>query len=108
MSSEAMIPLSVPHLAGNEWKYTKDCLDTGWVSSVGSYVDRFERTFAERVGSRAAVACSSGTAALHVALLLSDIKADEEVVVPTLTFIAPANTVRYVGAHPVFIDAEAQ
>lgn len=106
MSSEPFIPLSVPHVAGNEWKYVKECLDTGWVSSVGSFVDRFERVFAERIGARHAVACTSGTAALHVALLLSGVEPGDEVVVPTLTFIAPANAVVYVGAHPVFVDAE--
>ena len=106
MSSEPFIPLSVPHIAGREWTYVKDCLDSGWVSSVGSYVDTFEQRFAERVGARAAVACASGTAALHVALILAGVQRDDEVVVSTLTFIAPANAVTYVGAHPVFIDAE--
>jgi perosamine synthetase len=105
MSSD-FIPLSAPHLDGNEWKYVKDCLDTGWVSSVGSYVDRFERELAARVGAPAAVACSSGTAALHVALLLAGVQRDDEVVLPTLTFIAPVNAVTYLGAHPVLIDAE--
>jgi perosamine synthetase len=100
------IPLSAPHLNGNEWKYVKDCLDTGWVSSVGGYVDRFERELAARVGAPAAVACSSGTAALHVALLLAGVQKDDEVVLPTLTFIAPVNVVTYLGAHPVLIDAE--
>ncbi len=100
------IPLSVPHLAGNEWSYIKDCLDTGWVSSVGSYVDRFEREFAAKVGAKAAIACASGTAALHVSLLVAGVKPDDAVVLSTLTFIAPANTIRYVNAWPVLIDAE--
>lgn len=102
------IPLSVPHLAGNEWRYIKECLDTGWVSAVGSYVDRFETEFAKRVGARFAVACGSGTSALHVALRLVGVAAGEEVVVPTLTFIASANAVTYQGAQPVFVDAEAK
>lgn len=106
MSSDTFIPLSVPHVAGNEWKYVKECLDTGWVSSVGSFVDRFERELAARIGARHAIACTSGTAALHVALLLSGVERGDEVLVPTLTFIAPANAVTYVGAHPVFVDAE--
>lgn len=105
--SEDFIPLSVPHLGGNEWKYVKDCLDTGWVSAVGAYVERLESEFAKRVGARFAVACGSGTAALHVALRLAGVGRDDEVIVPTLTFIASANAVAYQGAHATFIDAEA-
>lgn len=102
------IPLCVPEIRGNEWKYIKECLDTGWVSSVGSYVDRFERMVAERVGARHAVATVNGTSALHIALQLVGVERDDEVVVPTLTFIAPANAIRYAGAWPVFIDAEPE
>jgi perosamine synthetase len=102
----APIPLCVPELTGNEWTYVKDCLDTGWVSSVGAYVERFERAIADAVGARYAVAMGSGTAALHVALLVAGVEADDEVLVSTLTFIAPANAVRYVGAWPLFVDAE--
>jgi len=108
MPSDAFIPLSVPHIAGNEWAYVKECLDTGWVSSVGSFVDRFERAFAERVSAPAAVACASGTAALHVALILAGVRPGDEVLVPSLTFIAPANAVAYLHAHPLFMDAEAE
>lgn len=100
------IPLTVPHLAGNEWDYVKECLDTGWVSSAGAFVERFERAIAEAVGVKHAVATVSGTAALHVALLVAGVQPDDEVLVSTLTFIAPANAIRYVGAWPVFIDAE--
>lgn len=100
------IPLIVPEIRGNEWKYVKECLDTNWVSSVGSYVDRFERMTADLVGSKYAIATVNGTAALHIALLLAGVEADDEVIVSTLTFIAPANAIRYVGAWPVFIDAE--
>ena len=100
------IPLIVPELGGNEWKYVKECLDTNWVSSVGSYVDRFERMVAERAGTKYAVATVNGTAALHIALLLAGVEANDEVLVSSLTFIAPANAIRYVGAWPVFIDAE--
>ena len=107
-SKPAFIPLSVPHLAGQEWAYVKECLDTGWVSSVGSFVDRFESAFAARVNAPAAVACSSGTAALHVALLLAGVEPGDEVLVPSLTFIAPANAVAYLHAHPVFLDAEPE
>lgn len=100
------IPLCVPEIRGNEWQYVRDCLDTGWVSSVGSYVDRFERGLAERVGARHGVATTCGTAALHTALLVAGVEPDDEVLVSTLTFIAPANAVRYAGAWPVFVDAE--
>jgi perosamine synthetase len=100
------IPLTVPQLAGNEWAYVKECLDTGWVSSAGAFVERFERAVADAVGARYAVATVSGTAALHVALLVAGVQPGDEVLVSTLTFIAPANAIRYVGAWPVFIDAE--
>lgn len=100
------IPLCVPDISGNEWQYVKECLDTSWVSSVGSYVDRFEQQMAEYVGSQYAVATVNGTAALHVALLVSGVQPDDEVLVSTLSFIAPANAIRYAGAWPVFIDAE--
>jgi perosamine synthetase len=100
------IPLCVPEIRGREWEYIKECLDTGWVSSVGSFVDRFERETAARAGTRYAVATATGTAALHIALLAAGVQPDDEVLVSTLTFIAPANAVRYAGAWPVFIDAE--
>jgi perosamine synthetase len=96
----------VPHLGGREWEYVKECLDTNWVSSSGPFVDRFERMLADYVGTKFAVATSSGTAALHVALLVAGVEPDDAVLVSTLTFIASANAVRYVGAWPVFIDAE--
>jgi perosamine synthetase len=101
-----LIPLCVPAIAGNEWAYIKECLDTNWVSSVGSFVDRFEREMAAAAGTRFAVATVNGTAALHVALLLVGVEPGDEVVVSDLTFIAPANAVRYLGAQPVFVDAE--
>jgi len=104
----AYIPLSVPEIRGNEWKYVKECLDTGWVSSAGDYVNRFERMIAETVGTHSAVATSSGTSALHIALLVSGVQPDDEVLVSTLTFIAPVNAIRYVGAWPVLMDAEPQ
>ncbi|MGA7244116.1 MAG: LegC family aminotransferase [Terracidiphilus sp.] len=100
------IPLIVPEIRGNEWQYVKECLDTNWVSSVGSYVERFEQMTAERAGSRFAIATVNGTSALHIALLLAGVERDDEVLISTLTFIAPANAIRYAGAWPVFIDAE--
>ena len=105
-ANDGMIPLCVPELRGNEWKYVQECLDTGWVSSVGAYVDRFENELAQRVGTKYAVATVNGTSALHIALLVAGVKPDDEVITSSLTFIAPANTIRYVGAYPVFIDAE--
>jgi perosamine synthetase len=106
-SSNSFIPLCVPCLRGNEWAYVRECLDSGWVSSAGSYVDRFESRLAERVGAAYGVATVNGTAALHIALKVAGVQPDDEVLVSALTFIAPANAIRYVGAWPVFIDAEA-
>ena len=100
------IPLCVPHVIGNEWKYIKDCLDSNWVSSAGPYVDRFEQDMAKKIGLPFAVAATNGTAALHLTLMALGVKADDEVVTSTLTFIAPVNTIKYVNAHPVLIDAE--
>lgn len=100
------IPLCVPEIRGNEWRYIKECLDTGWVSSVGNFVDRFESELAKRVGAKFAVATVNGTAAIHIALLVSGVEPNDEVLVSTLTFIAPVNAIRYSGAWPVFIDAE--
>lgn len=101
-----VIPNAVPHLAGNEWKYLKECLDTNWVSSVGPFVDRFEREVAAYVGVPHAVATVNGTAALHVALVAAGVQPGDEVLVPALTFIATANAVSYCGAQPVFLDSE--
>jgi perosamine synthetase len=100
------IPNAVPHLAGNEWKYVKECLDTNWVSSAGPFVDRFEREIAAHVGVAHAVATVNGTAALHVALLAAGVRPGDEVIVPAFTFVATANAVAYCGAHPVFLDSE--
>lgn len=102
------IPLCEPEIRGNEWKYIKECLDTNWVSSVGKYVEKFEHCLADYIGVKHAVACMNGTAALHMALLAAGLRPDEEVLVPALTFIAPANAVRYIGAWPVFIDVDPQ
>ena len=103
-----VIPLSEPVIAGNEWKYIKECLDTGWVSSVGSYVNRFEKMVAEYVGCKYGIAVVNGTSALHLSLLVCDVKSGDEVIVPTLTFVATANVVRYCGADPVFIDCDQE
>ena len=103
-----MIPLSVPNLSGNEWKYIKECLDTNWVSSVGSYVNLFEKTVAEFCGVRSAVAISNGTSALHISLLLSGVQRGDLVILPNITFVAPANVIKYTGADPVLIDVDEQ
>lgn len=107
-TSAEFIPLCVPEIRGNEWQYIKECLDTNWVSSVGLFVDRFERMLADYVGASHAVASVNGTAALHIALLVAGVQPDDEVLVSSLAFIAPANAIRYVGAWPVFIDAERE
>lgn len=99
-----MIPLCIPEIRGNELKYVKDCIDTNWVSSVGSYVNLFEERFSEYVGSKSAVVTNNGTAALQLALLTLGIGKDDEVIVPSLTFISPINTLKYVGATPIFVD----
>lgn len=99
-----MIPLCIPEISGNEWKYVKDCLDTNWVSSAGSYVDRFENNFKEYMGSKSAVVTMNGTAALELALRTLGIGQGDEVIVSSMTFISPVNTIRYVGAEPIFVD----
>lgn len=106
--AKRMISLSEPEISGNEWKYIKECLDTGWVSSAGKYVNKFEKMTADYVGTKYAVAVVNGTAAIHLSLLTCDVKPDDEVIVPTLTFIAPVNTVRYCNAVPVFMDCEPE
>ena len=105
-SMKFKIPLSVPVISGNEWKYIKECLDTEWVSSVGSYVSRFEEMVARYVGVKYAVATVNGTSALHISLIACNVKPEDEVIVPALTFVAPVNVVRYCGAHPVFMDCD--
>ncbi len=101
-----MIPLSVPHLSGNEWKYLKECLDTQWVSSVGPFVDRFEKEIAEYVGSKYAVAVVNGTSALHMALQIAGVQENDEVLVSDLTFVASVNSILYCNAKPVFMDVD--
>lgn len=102
---DAPAALHEPCFGGREWDYVKDCLDTGWVSSVGSYVDRFEAMLAERSDVPRAIATVNGTAALHMCLLLAGVEAGDEVIIPTLTFVATANAVRYCGATPHFVDS---
>lgn len=100
------IALHEPTFSGREWEYVKDCLDSGWVSSAGSYVDRFEREIAAYCGVEYAVAIVNGTAALHACLMVADVRIGDEVIVPALTFVATANAVAYCGAVPHFADIE--
>ncbi|MCX5907027.1 MAG: aminotransferase class I/II-fold pyridoxal phosphate-dependent enzyme, partial [Deltaproteobacteria bacterium] len=108
MQKRKRIHVSEPVFNGNEWKYLKDCLDTGWVSSVGKYVNLFEEKVAAYTGAQFAVSTVNGTAAIHTALLVAGVKPGDRVVVPTLTFIATVNPVIYCGAIPVFVDAEEE
>ena len=103
-----MLLLSAPNIAGNEWKYVQECLDTGWVSSVGSYVTRFENVLAEFARCKYAVATSNGTTALHIALLLAGVKDKDYVIAPNVTFVASINAIKYTGADPVLLDVDAE
>lgn len=100
------VSLHEPYFSGNEWDYVKECLDTGWVSSAGPFVERFEQDLARFTGVKRAVAVVNGTAALHIALLLAGVQPTDEVLLPTLTFIATANAVMYCQAVPHFVDSE--
>ncbi|MDS1369862.1 LegC family aminotransferase [Aliarcobacter butzleri] len=104
--TQEFIPLHEPRFIGNEKKYLNDCIDSTFVSSVGKYVDIFEKEFAKTVGSKFAVATVNGTAALHISLLLADVKKDDEVITQPLTFIATCNAISYIGAKPIFIDVD--
>lgn len=99
------VALHEPLFAGREWEYVKECLDTGWVSSGGAFVERFERMLAGEVGAARAVATVNGTAALHACLLVAGVRPGDEVVMPTLTFVATANAVSHCGGIPHFVDS---
>jgi len=101
-----LIPVSKPSLIGREKEYVMDCLDSTWISSNGKYIELFEKEFAAYIGVKHAVACSNGTVALHLALLSFGIRTGDEVIVPTLTYVATANAVTYTGATPVLADCE--
>lgn len=100
------VPLSVPKFIGNEKKYMEECIDTTFVSSVGKFVDRFEEDITHYTGCKRAVVCVSGTNALHMSLMLADVKRDDEVLTQALTFVATCNALSYIGAHPVFLDVD--
>lgn len=99
------VALHEPKFTGNEWQYVKDCLDSGWVSSVGEYVTQFEQRLAAYTGIPHVVAVVNGTAALHMCLILADVQREDEVLIPSLTFVATANAVVYCGAHPHFVES---
>ena len=99
-----MIPLSVPHLNGNEWKYVKDCLDTGWISSAGSYVNEFETKVADFVGAKYGIACMNGTVGLQIAQIIAGVLPSDYIIAPNLTFIATLNSIKYTGATPILVD----
>lgn len=99
------IPVYQPSLTGNEKKYVNDCLDTTWISSKGKYVTEFESKFADYIGVKYATAVSNGTVAVHLALESLGIGSGDEVIVPTLTYIASVNAIKYTGAEPVFVDS---
>ena len=103
-----MILLSGPNVSGNEWKYVKDCLDTAWVSSVGAYVDQFERMVADFSSAKYGVAASNGTSALHISLELCGVKRNDYVIVPNVTFIASVNSICYTKARPILMDIDPE
>lgn len=105
-STDCPVLLHGPSLEGNCWSYVKQCIDTGWVSSAGAFVERFEKELAAYTGAGYVVAVVNGTAALHVALQLAGVQRDEEVLMPSLTFIATANATSYCGAVPHFVDVD--
>ena len=103
-----VIPLSVPHLGGNELKYVTECIQTGWVSSAGAYVSQFEKMVAEYAGQKYGVAAVNGTSGLHLAMHMLGVKEGDLVIVPNITFIASANAVAYTKAEPLFIDVDPE
>ncbi len=109
MAARELVPriyLSPPHMEGEETELLRNALESNWVAPVGPHVDAFESEFSESVGSRHAVALNSGTAALHLALRVTGVGAGDQVIVPSLTFVASVNPIRYLGAEPVFVDSE--
>lgn len=104
--SESRISVAVPSLDGNEKKYLNECIDENWISSAGKFIGRFEADFGRYVATSHAMTCANGTAALHLALAAVGVKEGDEVIMPTFTYVATANAVRYCGAKPVFVDCE--
>ncbi|WP_299259083.1 LegC family aminotransferase [uncultured Aquimarina sp.] len=105
-NTDDFIPLHAPVFIGNEKKYLNDCIDSTFVSSVGKFVDQFEEEMKRFTGAKYAIATVNGTAALHIALLMTGVEQNDEVITQPLTFIATANALSYIGAHPVFVDVD--
>ena len=101
-----IIPLSVPNLKGNELQYVTTAVKTEWVSTSGPYVSEFEEKVAEYVHSAGAVSCQNGTSGLHISLILAGVTREDAVIVPTLTFVAAVNPVKYIDAYPIFMDCD--
>lgn len=108
MSEHPYIPVAEPLLAGNELKYVTDCIETGWISSLGKYVKDFEQQFAAYCGAKYGIATANGTVAIHLLAATLNLGPDDEVIMPSLTYVATANGIRYTGATPVFVDSEAE
>src|ERR1044071_836088 len=102
------VSVSAPMLVGNQKAYVLDCLESSWISSSGKYVERFESSFADFSEARHAISCCNGTVALHLALVALGVGPGDEVIVPTLTFVATSNVVTYCGATPVFVDVDPE
>jgi len=106
MKTTGIISLHEPQFNGNEIKYLKECIKSTWVSTSGKFIDKFEGELKKYLNIKHAIACISGTASLHISLIVSGVIKGDEVIVPTITFIAPINAVKYVGAEPIFMDAD--
>ena len=102
----SMIPLSVPNLKGNELKYVSECINTEWISSEGSFVNSFADKVKEYTGAKYSIPCVNGTSALQTSLRMLNLFQNDEVILPSLTFIAPVNAVRYFNANPIFFDCD--
>src|SRR5881296_96641 len=108
VTARRFIPVSAPALVGREREYVLDCLESGWISSNGKYIERFESSFRKFCKTRHSISCTNGTVALHTALVGMNVRPGDEVLVPSLTFVATANAVMYCGARPVFIDSDPE
>ena len=104
--TKELIPLHVPTFRGNEKQYVNECIDSTFVSSVGKFVDRFEKMVTEYTGAKKAIVCVNGTNALHMAMMLAGVERNDEVITQALTFIATCNAISYIGAYPVFVDVD--
>ena len=108
MSNKNKIWLSSPHMGGNEWQYVKEAFDTNWIAPVGPHIQKFEKNLSDLSNGYSVAALSSGTAAIHLALILAGVLEGDDVLCSSFTFSASANPVKYLGANPVFIDSEIE